>query len=292
MTSSRRTPTDAEALAAVLAERAAEEEAARLGEEPGGGPGGGEPGEEELLDYLEGRLAPEAEAALQRRLVAIPGAARKLLDLEDLLQARARSSSGAGAGAETGTGAEAGSRSGEGPVDFAVRAGWRDLQGWLPGREGAWRRWPPLLSAVAAALALAVVGLGAWVWQLESEREPGFLVANVESLELGGAGRSGEGEAVELEPGDFLRLVLLPEERCPEYRAEVTGPLAGASPGEPEAPTRAFSGLERDEYDLVTPLLLDPEPGRYTVRLLGCEPEREISLHGFEIVRPGDVTPR
>jgi hypothetical protein len=283
-------PTDAEALAAALAERA-EEEAARLGEEPGGGAGGGEPGEEELLDYLEGRLAPEAEAALQRRLVASPEAARKLLDLEDLLQARAQSSSGAetGAGAETGTGAEAGSRSGEGPVDFAVRAGWRDLQGRLPGREGAWRRWPPLLSAVAATLALAVVGLGAWVWELESEREPSFLVASVESLELGAASRSGQGEAVELEPGGFLRLVLLPEERCPEYRAEVTGPLAGASPGEPEARTRALSGLERDELGLVTPLLLDPEPGRYTVRLLGCEPEREISRHGFEIVRPGDA---
>ncbi|HUP43452.1 MAG TPA: hypothetical protein VM599_09600 [Thermoanaerobaculia bacterium] len=287
MTSSRRTPTDAEALATVLAERAAEEEAARLGEEPGGGAGGGEPGEEKLLDYLEGRLPPEAEAALQRRLVASPEAARKLLDLEDLLQARARSSSGAGAG--TGTGGEAGSRSGEGPADFAVRAGWRDLQGRLPGREGAWRRWPPLLSAVAAALALAVVGLGAWVWQLESEREPSFLVATVESLELGAASRSGEGEAVELEPGGFLRLVLLPEERCPEYRAEVTGPLAGASPGEAEARTHALSGLERDELGLVTPLLLDPAPGRYTVLLLGCEPEREISRHGFEIVRPGDA---
>jgi hypothetical protein len=273
-------PTDAEALAAALAERA-EEEAARLGEEPGGGG----PAEEELLDYLDGRLAPEAEAALQRRLVASPEAARKLLDLEELLQAQAEARSGA----QGGTGGEAGSRSGEGPADFAVRAGWRDLQGRLPGREGAWRRWPPLLSAVAATLALAVVGLGAWVWELESEREPSFLVASVESLELGAASRSGQGEAVELEPGGFLRLVLLPEERCPEYRAEVTGPLAGASPGEGEARSRALSGLERDEFGLVTPLLLDPEPGRYTVRLLGCEPEREISRHGFEIVRPGDA---
>lgn len=285
MTSSRRTPTDAEALAAVLAERAEEEAArseGRAGGAADGGAGGEEPGEEELLDYLEGRLAPEAEAALQRRLVASPAAARKLLDLEDLLAA--------GAAAR-----------GEEPADFAMRAGWRELQGRLPGRGGARSRFPPFLTAVAATLLAAVVGLGAWVWELERERVPGFLVGEVASLELGAASRSAEDGAVELEPGTHLRLVFRPEEPCPAYRAEVSGPLSGdgdrardgagaAGAGEPR--TLTVPGLEPDELGLVDLLFLPPEPGRYAVRLLGCEPERELSTHGFEIVRPGNATPR
>ena len=285
MTSSRRTPTDAEALAAALAERA---------EEEAGLAGGEEPGEDELLDYLEGRLAPEAEAALQRRLVASPEAARKLLDLEDLLAAG--TAARGEAGDRAGTAAEG---SAEEPADFAMRAGWRDLRRRLPRRGGARSQLPPLLTAVAATLLVAVVGLGTWVWELESERSGGFVVGEVASLELGAASRSAEGEAVELEPGTPLRLVFRPEEPCPAYRVEVSGPLsgeaAGAGAGETageEPRTLAVPGLEPDELGLVDLLFLPPEPGRYTVRLLGCEPERELSTHGFEIVRPGNATRR
>jgi hypothetical protein len=278
MTSSRRTPTDAEALAAVLAERA---------EEEAGLAGGEEPGEDELLDYLEDRLAPEAEAALQRRLVASPEAAHKLLDLEDLLAAGAAARGEAGDQAAT-----AAEKSAEEPADFAMRAGWRDLRRRLPRRSGARSQFPPLLTAIAATLLVAVVGLGTWVWELESERSGGFVVGEVASLELGAASRSAEGEAVEIEPGDSLRLAIYAEERCPEYRVEVSGPNTGASPGPGRAETRTRGGLERDEFGLVTPLLVRPAPGRYTVRLLGCEPEREISLHGFEIARPGNATRR
>jgi len=65
MSESERAKTDVEELTAVLAERARE----------GAGP---DPEAGELLDDLEGRLPPEAEEAMQRRLVASPSATRKL----------------------------------------------------------------------------------------------------------------------------------------------------------------------------------------------------------------------
>ncbi|HUP43575.1 MAG TPA: hypothetical protein VM599_10235 [Thermoanaerobaculia bacterium] len=279
MTSARRTPTDAEALAAVLAERAAEEEAAWLGEEPGGGAGGGEPGEEELLDYLEGRLAPEAEAELQRRLVASPEVARKLLDLADLVEAG--SAARAEARAQTGRG-----RAMDEPADLAVHAAWRGFQGRLPERPARPGRANRGLLALAATLLVAVVGLGSRVWQLETgaRTEADLMVANLETLELFEGVRSDRVPTVELDPDEPLHLVLAPAERCPSYRAELT-----RSTGSGPADRRTVTGLERDDRGLVS-FLFRGEPGRFALRLLGCEPEHEISTYDFEIVRPGIVT--
>lgn len=261
----RRPPTDLEALTEVLAERARES----AGPEPEAG---------ELLDYLEGRLTPEAEEAMQRRLVASPEASRKLLDLADLAEAGA-----AAEGRATG-------ELGDEPADLAVHAAWRDLQGRLPSgetggsRPGRAGRPQPWLAALAAALFVAVLGLGFQVWRLGDGGGPGegAVLASVETLELFEGVRSGEAATVELEPDEPLHLVLAPAERCPSYRAE----LAGPEPGE-----RRRVELERNEYGQVSLLLLRAAPGRYTLRVPGCDPGHEVSTYGFEIVRPGEVTP-
>ncbi len=255
MSSSKRTK-DEEALAAELA-AAAREAAGPAGAEPGAGPGS-----EDLLDYLEDRLSPEAEAALRRRLVASPEATRKLLDLADLADARA----------------EAEAADEDRPADLAVYAAWRDFERRRGGRPAARRRAPAWLSALAAALLVALVGLGGWIWRLESR--DGGTVANLRSLELVGALRSGQEATVALPKGDPLRLVLAPAEPCPDYRADLEGP----------AGRQRIPGLERDELGRLTLLLGRAAPGRYTLRLSGCEPEREISTYRFEIVRPGGAT--
>ncbi len=157
MPSSKRTK-DEEALAAELA-AVAREAAGAAGAEPGAGPGS-----DELLDYLEDRLSPEAEAALRRRLVASPEATRRLLDLADLTDARA----------------EAEAADEDRPADLAVHAAWRDFERRRGGRPAARRRAPAWLSALAAALLVVLVGLGGWVWRLESR--DGGTVANLRSL--------------------------------------------------------------------------------------------------------------
>lgn len=261
---SRRPPTDVEALTQVLAERARE----------GAGP---EPEAGELLDYLEGRLSPEAEAEMQRRLVASPEASRKLLDLADLAEA------GAGVGGE----AE------DQPADLAVHAAWRDFQGRLkdgqvasgePSRPGRTAPPRPWLAALAAALFVAVLGLGFQVWRLGDGGGPpeGAVLANLETLELFERVRSGEPATVELDAGEPLHLVLAPAERCPSYRAE----LAGPGPGD-----RRMIELERNEYGQVSFLFQGGAPGRYTLRVPGCDPGDEVSTYSFEIVRPGNTTP-
>src|SRR3954449_12808611 len=142
-----RPPTDREALIAALAEEA------RSGVT-------GEPEPEELLEFLAGRLPPEDERRVERQLAASPEAARALLDLQDLEAA------GAAAGTQ--------------PAELAVRAGWRDLQGRLPAAVPWFRRLPPLLSSIAAALLVATLGLSVWVLRLQGElRRP---IANVRSL--------------------------------------------------------------------------------------------------------------
>jgi len=270
---SRRPPTDVETLADVLAERARE----------GAGP---EPEAGELLDYLEGRLSPEAEAGIERRLVASPEATRTLLDLADFAEA--------GAAAEARAGEEAGDEREEAPADLAVHAAWRDLRARLAeasaagaaetGRPGRATRSQPWLAALAATLFVAVLGLGFQLWRLGDGGGPpeGVVLANVETLELFEEVRSGEDRTVEIEPGGSLQLFLHPEARCPSYRAELAGPGPGV---------RRRVELHRNELGQVSFLLLRAEPGRYTLRVPGCEPGHEVSTYGFEIVRPGEVTP-
>lgn len=260
MSSPEKPMTDVEALTDVLAERARKS-------------AGKEPEAEELLDYLEGRLSPEAEREMQRRLVASPEATRKLLDLADLTEA--------GAAAE----ARLGDERGAAPADLAVHAGWRDLRTRLPDHQGAPsragrpHRW---LVALAATLFVAVVGLGSRVWQLEQGGGPdaGLQMAHVETLVLSDeALRSGEPAIQELDPGEPLLLLIPYPERCPSYSAE----LAGPAPGDPIT-VRA----QRGEGGDVKVVVLRAEPGSYTLRLFGCE--RELSTYGFEIVPARQAT--
>lgn len=260
MSDPNRPPSDLAALAEVLAERAREH----------AGPGG-DPEPEELLDYLEGRLSPEAEEEVGRRLLASPDASRDLLDLSELARA----------GGE------------DDPADFAARSGWRDFQrrlgGEAPGATAGGadvrrpRRALVALASLAAGLFVAALGLSFQLWRLERTDRPEspVLVANVRTLELEEGLRSDRVPAVEVEPGEPFQGVLFPPEPCPAYRVEIAGP------GEGEPLRRG--GLEVDELGRLA-FLLRGEPGRYTLRLFGCEPERELSSYGFEIARPGDTT--
>ena len=239
-----RPPTDREALIAALAEQAHSGAA-------------GEPEPEELLDYLAGRLSPEDEERLGRQLAASPEAARALLDLEDLEAA----------------GAAAGTR----PAELAARAGWRDLRERLPAPVPWSRRLPPMLSSIAAAVLLvATVSLSVRVAQLQGERRQ--PVANVKSLDLPSGSRAAGEPVVHLPPGEPVRLVLAPAERCPNYAAEVTGPGAGDH--------RTVGPLKPDARGILT-LLWPGEPGSYSLRLFGCEPRRELEGRRFRIVAYG-----
>lgn len=235
--------TDREALIAALAEQARSEAS-----------GTPEPEPEELLDYLAGRLAPEDEERIARRLAADPDATRALLDLAELEAAEAEA--------------------GEGPADLAAVASWRDFRDRLPDATLRPRRFPPVLSVIAASLLVATLGLGSWVLKLQGKLDQ--PVANLPSLELPSDSRAGEERSIEIEPGKPLRLVLAPAERCPGYSAELTGPGRGDR--------RIIEGLERDELGRLT-LLLRPEPGSYGLRLSGCEPRRVLEEHGFRVTR-------
>jgi hypothetical protein len=239
---------DAEALRGVLAGEAESE--------AGAGPESGDPEPEELLDYLAGRLPPEGEARVGRRLVASPAAARALLDLAGFVDAAA----------------EAGSA----PPKLAARAGWRDLRGRLGDAARRSRPLPPLAMGLAAALLAVAVGLGAWVWRLKAtEHRP---VGNLTSLELAAGLRSGEEQAVELPGGAPLRLVIEPSERCAVYEAVVEGPR----PGE----RATIRDLARGKGGQLTVLFRRLRPGDYSLRLLGCEPRRELEQHRFRVARP------
>jgi hypothetical protein len=238
-----RPPTDREALIAALAEQARS-----------GAAGAPEPEPEELLDYLAGRLSPEDEERIARRLAADPEAARALLDLAELEAAEAQS--------------------GERPVELAAVASWRDLQDRLPDARPRPRRFLPFLPAIAASLLVATLGLSVWVWTLQEKlHRP---VANLASLELPSDSRAGEDRSIEIAPGQPLRLVLSPAERCPSYSAEVDGPGSGNR--------QTIPGLERDELGRLT-LLLRLEPGSYALRLSGCEAGRVLEEHGFRVLR-------
>lgn len=242
----RRT-SEEEALIATLAADARERADAAPAPEP-----------EELLDYLAGRLSPEAHQQLERQLAASPEAARMLLDLAELAEAVPPA-----AGA---------------PADFAVAAGWRDFQARITSPKTAARNpssgLPRWLVGLAAVFALLSVGLGAWVWRLELERSR--PVANLASLELKAGTRAGELAEIELGAGEPLRLVLAAAERCSRYQLELTGPQG----------KRTITGLERNALGQLTPLV-PIEPGDYSLVLFGCEPRRELESHRFRVLRGG-----
>jgi hypothetical protein len=230
-------PTDREALIAALAEEA----------RSGVGAGGRQPEPEELLDFLAGCLDPEEEERLSRLLAASPEASRALLDLADF--------------------EAAGATAGQGPSDLAAHAGWRDLKERLPDARPWFRRLPPLLSTIAAALLVSTVGLGFRVLTLQEElNRP---VVNPQTLTLAVTRADTEPTA----PSGQVRLVLQPAERCPAYTAELEGPAAQTIPG-----------LERDDGGVVS-LLVRLDPGSYGLRLYGCEPRRELEEHRFQITR-------
>jgi hypothetical protein len=232
--------TDREALIAALAAEAAKTAAE-----------GPDPEPEELLDYLDGKLAPEDEERIARHLAASPEAAEALLDLADFQAAT--------------------TNAGAGPADLAARAAWRDLQSRLPAPRS--RHPPAWLSTLAAALLVLSLGLGFELWRVQGGQQR--LVANVRSLELPPESRAGNDPETGLPTGAPLRLVLAPAVRCPVYEAELAGP---GSRGR-----QRVEDLEQDDLGRLTILMQDADPGTYTLRLTGCEPRREIEEHRFRI---------
>jgi hypothetical protein len=245
---------DPEALTAVLAEEARSRAGGETRSEPQG-----EPDPEELLDYLAGRLAPEDEERVGRRLVASPEAARALLALAELEEAAAAA--------------------GGAVPDLAVRAGWRDL--WARLAAPRRRRWPPVLSLLAAASLAAAAGLGVWVWRLERDRQ--MPRANPVSLELMAGSRAEAEPAAVVAPGTPLLVVLAPEARCADYEALIEGPGAGER--------RRLGGLQRDGLGRVELLLPAAAPGRYALTLSGCSPRRPLERHLFRVARPPRAGP-
>jgi hypothetical protein len=237
-----RPPDDAEALIAALAQQSRSgSPAAELDPEP-----------EELLEYLAGRLPPEEEERIGRRLVASPEAARALLDLADF--------EAAGAAAE---GA---------PSELAVLAGWQDLKKRLPPAETRPRRFPPLLSSVAAALLVSTLSLGVLaVRQREELRRP---VANVPTRELDAGSRAAGEQILELPAGRLLRLVVAQSEHCLKYEAMIQGPER----------RDLVKGLEVDALGNLT-VVVPVELGSYSLRLQGCG--RELGVYRFRITADG-----
>jgi len=236
-----RPPTDREALIAALAEEA------RSGVT-------GEPEPEELLEFLAGRLSPEDERHVDRQLIASPEATRALLDLQDLEAA------GAAAGTQ--------------PTELAMRAGWRDLQGRLPASMPWYRRLPPVLSSIAAALLLSTMSLLTYVMRLREELI--LPVANVVSLPLLSNSRAASEERATVPPGAPLRLVLRPAEHCALYDAQVERPER----------RQTVSGLKPNEQGNLVLELPRAQPGSYGLRLFGCEPRHEIEAHRFRVTAP------
>ncbi len=275
------TPIDREELAKALAERARRE--------TGGAPS---PEPEELLDYLAGRLAPEAEERVRRQLVADPVAARALLDLAELEAAREGTAAAAGAEAPP-------------PADLAVHAGWRDLQRRLPsaaesdrsrpasGPAGPRRRrWlTPALATTAAALLAVSVGLDLRLLRVERERdrlevERSRPIADVAAHELAADTRAGGEDLIPLATGQSLYLVSYPAQYCEEYEVELIGPMSD------QRWSRTVPRSRAGEVVLFVPV---PQPGSYTLRISGssgCEPGNEPQeVHLVRITRPSPGNP-
>lgn len=222
------------------------------------GPGDGTaPSPEELVDYLAGRLPPEAEERVGRWIVADPETARAAVDLADL-QSAADGAVDAG------------------PPDVATRAGWKALHGRLRGDGARAVRRHPLLLAAAALLILLTAALAQRVVTLQ--RQLDRPLANLASAELvAGSRDAGTLPEIALLPGAPLLLVLEPEQRCAGYDAVLHGP-GGAEP-------TSVPGLLRDPRGQLT-LLLRPAAGAHRLELYGCTPRRLLEEHRFRIVQP------
>lgn len=233
-------PSDREALIAALAEEAR-----------AGAGNAGQPEPEELLDFLAGRLDPEEEERVSRRVAASPEASRALLDLADF--------------------EAAGAAAGERPRELGALAGWRDFERRLPDAAPRPRRlWTLLPSIAAAALLASTLGLSTWVWRLQGELRgpwPDSLTADL-------ATRRAAEPSFAPAPGQPLRLVLRPASLCPLYKIEIEEPGGGQITKE----------LVRDPNKVTVGLILPrPDPGPYTLRLHGCEPGHEIEEHRFRV---------
>lgn len=265
MTDHERPTTDSRALTEVLGERARQDGA------------GSEPTTEELVAHLEGRLSDDEAAALERRLAASPEATRDLLDLAELMEVE-----------------ESLARDDDAPADLEVEKGWRDFhrrRGRLDGDDasGAVGRGPsrssgPVVAryagvAAVAAVAVAALALGVWIGGLGLDPGGSDAPAVLEGVGATAtlfADRSGQGATVELAPGERALLTLDPGERCPEYRVEIDGAGDAGS----------LTGLTRDPSGSLV-VLFAGEPGAHRVRILGCQPERELAIYQVDVVAPG-----
>lgn len=253
MTPSTHDMTDAQALAAALAEDA-------------GKRAGDHPQLEELSDYLAGELAPEVEARIQDHLVACRACTRKLLDLESLSAPE--------------------SPTAEGVVDLALTAAWREQKTRIADFESARQRQHTLrwVSAVAASLFVATVGLSVHVSQLR--RTIAGLeapTANVVTAYLEPSTTRSTTDPVTLtvSEGQRLAVFFLTPPSAPafaSYEVEVLG-VAGSR-------ILQVSGLELSEVDnlrLGVPLELTPA-GDYEVRLHGLDGQRREPLQAFPLL--------
>lgn len=232
--------TDREALIAILAEQA----------QSGGAHEGPEPEPEELLDYLEGRLAPEAAQRLERMLVASPEAARALLDVAEL--------------------EAAGETDGQRPAELSVLAGWRELKGRLHGassRSGGLIR---LLPSIAAALLVANIGLLGLVGSLRKDLSE---MQRPRIVDLYPHSRAGREEIFKASAGPLV-LVIETDHDCPTYTAELQGP----------------SSEDRQTFELPKPDEKEPltlqghfEPGTYHLRLFGCQPRHRLEEYSLRV---------
>jgi hypothetical protein len=239
---------DARALIEALAQRAQADAVAAADRPPA----------EELLDYLRDDLDGEERRRVERRLVADPAAARALLDLAELEAAAAAADESHLADPET-------------------RGAWRDFEARLPRAGQAPRRgwFPGWLNAAAAALLLvAALGLGARVLVLERAlRTPSAPVV----VEVQSAARGGDETRFTVAPGATLALLVDPGAPCADPVVEL---------GDPGGEwTRLAPRLGGD--GLITLLVPRAAAGRYTLRVEGCEPRRNLVDTAFTVVTAG-----
>jgi hypothetical protein len=160
-----------------------------------------------------------------------------------------------------------------------TRAAWRDLRRrlrhWLFGA-----RVNPWLLTVAAASLLVSVGLGVRLVGVEERLAAAGRAApvvNLPTLSLTTGRRGAEADTVRVAPGQPFYVSVTPELRCDAYRAEVSAAAADGGAG-----TVTLDGLRRDERGSLNALLYRP-PGRYTLRLFGCQPESRLSAQDFRV---------
>jgi len=253
----------------ILADLLAREAADRAGESLGQD----KPEPEELLDFLRGGVPTGDEEELQAKLVADPEASRRLLEIDALVrdgEAAAKSTT----------------------EDLAAAAGWRELQGRLPGSDQgspsrpATEHSPPMVPAVAARpspfwlqpvaamLLLSTISLS--ILLLRRPPAPIMTLANIQTVMLVSGQRSVvEIEPIAIAPGQPIILLLDPEKLCPSYRLTITG----------SGSTHSLEGLSRNtrgaEGTLVASAYL--APGSYKAVLEGCSPQQVLERYSFQV---------